>query len=246
MNELQIFNNPKFGQVRTLQTSESVLFGATDIARALGYVNPNDAILRHCRGIVKHEVIENSGFGPRKVTINFIPEGDIYRLTIKSELPGAEQFESWIFDEVLPTIRKTGGYSMVPKTFAEALRLAADLEEEKQRLLPKAQGYDYLMNASGTVTIGEAAKIIDIKGIGPNKFFKLLVAEEIIFKRGNSYLPYSDYKEHFIVKQNPITIGDTLKERSQLYLSMADLDWLVKFLSKRGYQVNYTAQKCLV
>ena len=133
----------------------------------------------------------------------------------------------------------------LPQTFAEALRLAADLEEQRQKLLPKAQGYDYLMNASGAVTIGEAAKIIDIKGIGPNKFFKLLVAEEIIFKRGNSYLPYSEYKEHFIVKQNPISIGDTLKERSQLYLSMADLDWLAKFLTKRGYQVNYTAQKCL-
>ena len=133
----------------------------------------------------------------------------------------------------------------LPQTFAEALRLAADLEEQRQKLLPKAQGYDYLMNASGAVTIGEAAKIIDIKGIGPNKFFKLLVAEEIIFKRGNSYLPYSGYKEHFIVKQNPISIGDTLKERSQLYLSMADLDWLAKFLTKRGYQVNYTAQKCL-
>lgn len=135
--------------------------------------------------------------------------------------------------------------AQVPQTFAEALRLAADLEEQRQKLLPKAQGYDYLMNASGAVTIGEAAKIIDIKGIGPNKFFKLLVAEEIIFKRGNSYLPYSEYKEHFIVKQNPISIGDTLKERSQLYLSMADLDWLAKFLTKRGYQVNYTAQKCL-
>ena len=133
----------------------------------------------------------------------------------------------------------------LPQSFAEALRLAADLEEQRQKLLPKAQGYDYLMNASGAVTIGEAAKIIDIKGIGPNKFFKLLVAEEIIFKRGNSYLPYSKYKEHFIVKQNPISIGDTLKERSQLYLSMADLDWLAKFLTKRGYQVNYTAQKCL-
>lgn len=246
MNELVIFNNPKFGQVRTLEENGRIIFGATDIAKALGYVNPNDAIIRHCRGIVKHEAIENSGFGPRKVTINFIPEGDIYRLAAKSELPGAEQFESWIFDEVLPAIRKTGGYSMVPKTFAEALRLAADLEEEKQRLLPKAQGYDYLMNAEGTVTIGEAAKIIDIKGIGQNKFFKLLVAEEIIFKKGNSYLPYAAHKIRFIVKQNPIRYGDTIENRSQLYLDMSGLDWLTRLLVKRGYQVNCTQQKALV
>jgi len=134
----------------------------------------------------------------------------------------------------------------LPQSFAEALRLAADLEEEKQRLLPKAQGYDYLMNAEGTVTIGEAAKIIDIKGIGPNKFFNLLVGENIIFKRGNSYLPYQEYKDHFIVKQHPIQKGDIRLERSQLYLNMFGLDWLAKLLKKRGYEVNYVQSKALV
>lgn len=134
----------------------------------------------------------------------------------------------------------------IPQTFAEALRLAADLEEQRQKLLPKAQGYDYLMNAEGTVTIGEAANLINIKGIGQNKFFKLLVAEEIIYKKGNSYLPYSEFREHFIVKQNPVRIGDKLENRSQLYLDMAGLDWLAKLLVKRGYEVNYVQEKALV
>lgn len=167
-----------------------------------------------------------------------------YTLTREGVLQLAARYDAVVRAKLIELAMRQDR-TQVPQTFAEALRLAADLEEQRQKLLPKAQGYDYLMNASGTVTIGEAAKIIDIKGIGPNKFFKLLVAEEIIFKRGNSYLPYSDYKEHFIVKQNPIRYGDNIENRSQLYLSMADLDWLAKFLAKRGYQVNYTAQKCL-
>jgi anti-repressor protein len=134
----------------------------------------------------------------------------------------------------------------LPSNFAEACRMLADEWEEKQKLLPKAQGYDYLMNAEGTVTIGEAANLINIKGIGQNKFFKLLVAEEIIYKKGNSYLPYSEFREHFIVKQNPVRIGDKLENRSQLYLDMAGLDWLAKLLVKRGYEVNYVQEKALV
>jgi phage antirepressor YoqD-like protein len=126
----------------------------------------------------------------------------------------------------------------IPQTFAEALRLAADLEEERQKLLPKAEGYDYLMNASGTVTIGEAASIIGIRGIGQNKFFKLLATEEIIFKKGNSYVPYSDYKDRFIVKQNPIKMGDVIENRSQLYLDTKGLDWLAKLLARRGYEIR--------
>jgi prophage antirepressor-like protein len=110
MANLQIFNNPKFGQVRTIVIDGKTLFGSTDVAKALGYTNPHKAIIDHCKGVTKREVVVNSGLGEQKVEINFISEGDIYRLASKSELPGAEEFESWIFDEVLPSIRKTGGY----------------------------------------------------------------------------------------------------------------------------------------
>jgi len=114
------------------------------------------------------------------------------------------------------------------------------------KMAPKAQGYDNLMNATGTVTIKEAAAIINIKGVGQNKFFKLLTFEEIIQTVGNSYLPCSEFKDHFAVKQNPIWKGDVLENRSQLYLDMAGLDWLAKFLVKRGYEVNYKRSEALV
>ena len=79
---------------------------ASDVAKALGYVRPNDAVSQHCRATVKHS-IPISG---KEQEVNFIPEGDVYRLIIRSKLPKAEEFEKWVFDEVLPSIRKTGGY----------------------------------------------------------------------------------------------------------------------------------------
>ena len=106
MNELQIFENPMFGAIRTLKDGGKVLFCAKDIAVALGYKRPKDAIAAHCKGAVKRRSLTGGG----EQEMNFIPEGDIYRLAAKSELPGADKFESWIFDEVLPSIRKHGVY----------------------------------------------------------------------------------------------------------------------------------------
>lgn len=106
MNNIQIFKNEQFGEVRWTKINNKDYVVAIDIAKALGYKNPNDAITRHCKGYVKHAVPTNSG----TQQMNVIPEGDIYRLAAKSELPGADEFEKWIFDDVLPTIRKTGGY----------------------------------------------------------------------------------------------------------------------------------------
>lgn len=126
---------------------------------------------------------------------------------------------------------------------SRALKLAekkiANLEVERQKLLPKAQSYDILMDATGCLTMNEVAKILDIKGIGQNNLFKLLVLEKIIYKKGNSYLPYQEYKQHFVVKQNPIKKGDVIIERSQLFMTTRGLDWLAHKLIERGYQVNY-------
>lgn len=108
MNEIKIFENAEFGSVRTIEENGKVMFCGKDVALALGYSNTKDAILRHCKGVVKHD-LPTAG-GTQKM--NFISEGDIYRLAAKSELPSAEKFESWIFDEVLPSIRKTGGYQI--------------------------------------------------------------------------------------------------------------------------------------
>lgn len=114
MNEVQIFNNNQFGEIRTIEDNGKVLFCAVDIARALGYSNPHDAIGRHCRGVVKREGVSvttnQHGVSTEQVNaMSFIPEGDVYRLITHSKLPTAEKFESWVFDEVLPSIRESIG-----------------------------------------------------------------------------------------------------------------------------------------
>lgn len=110
MNELKIFEHPRFGKIRTIVEDGKTLFCGVDSARALGYKNPNDALTRHCRGVVKRDTPTSSGIQ----TMNFITEGDLCRLAAKSELPGANEFESWIFDEVIPSILRTGTYSISP------------------------------------------------------------------------------------------------------------------------------------
>lgn len=106
MNEIEIFKNEEFGEVRTIEKNGSVLFCGSDIAKALGYARPADAISAHCKGVC---VLPTPSAGGVQNT-KFITEGDIYRLIAHSKLPSAERFERWVFDEVLPSIRKNGGY----------------------------------------------------------------------------------------------------------------------------------------
>lgn len=119
MNEITIFKNAEFGNVRTLEENGKVLFCGSDVAKALGYANPNKAINDHCRAITKR----STPISGKMQEINFISEGDIYRLAAKSKLPGADKFERWIFDEVLPAIRMTGSYQISKNDKAKALEV---------------------------------------------------------------------------------------------------------------------------
>ena len=104
--ELQIFNNPEFGELRTIEEGDKIYFVASDAAKMLGYAKPSNAISTHCKGALKRGILTGGGVQQ----MNVISEGDLYRLIVHSELPSAEKFESWVFDEVLPAIRRTGGY----------------------------------------------------------------------------------------------------------------------------------------
>lgn len=120
MNELQIFSSEEFGEIRTIEIDGKPYFVATDVATALGYVNPRKAVNDHCKGVTKRDTPTSSGVQ----SMSYINEGDLYRLIMKSKLPSAEKFESWVMDEVLPTIRKTGGYRK-PMSTAEQIKLLA-------------------------------------------------------------------------------------------------------------------------
>ena len=131
---IRLFSNPEFGDVRTLETPDGkILFCGSDVAKALGYSNKFDAVTRHCRCIVKHDTPHPQA-PDKTIEMSFITEGDVYRLISHSKLPDAERFESWVFDEVLPSIRRHGAY--MTSEVAERTRMNPDyivkiLEEMK-------------------------------------------------------------------------------------------------------------------
>jgi len=109
MNDLQVFQNSEFGELGVLDINGKPHFLATACAKMLGYTKPHNAISQHCRCPLKQGVPHPQNPG-KTLVMNFIPEGDLYRLIVHSKLPAAERFEKWVFDEVLPSIRRTGSY----------------------------------------------------------------------------------------------------------------------------------------
>lgn len=137
-NKIEIFKNEAFGSLRTIEENGKIMFVASDVAKMLGYSNISDAISRHCRYVAKHDIPHPQG--KSTLEVNIIPEGDVYRLIAHSKLSAAEKFESWVFDEVLPTIRKTGSYIMPDfSNPAEAARAWANEYEAKQKALAQIE-----------------------------------------------------------------------------------------------------------
>ena len=184
----QIFNNPEFGELRTIEEGDKIYFVASDAAKMLGYKRPADAVTAHCKGSVKRRLPTNGGTQEMKV----IPEGDLYRLIANSELPSAERFESWVFDEVLPAIRKTGGYH-VPQSPEEqmaqgllaAQKLLAEKDKRIEEMRPKEIFADAVSVSKTDILIGDLAKLIKQNGhdIGQKRLFAWLREKGYLIKR---------------------------------------------------------------
>src|SRR5690625_5191053 len=203
MSELKIFNHEQFGELEVLIIDGKEHFPATDVAKKLGYADPYSAIRQHTRkdGWVKHTVTDSLGRNQNK---RFITEGNLYRLISKSELPDAEKFESWVFDEVLSSIRKHGAY-MTPEKIAEVLlnpdtliKLVTNLKEEQEKRKqaertikkqkPKVLYADAVNTSITSVLDGELAKLIKQNGynIGHNRLIKFLRDNGYLKKRRQS------------------------------------------------------------
>lgn len=226
MTDLQIFNSPEFGEIRTLEEDGKILFCAADIAKALGYTNPNKAVNDHCRAITKR----STPISGKMQEINFIPEGDVYRLITHSKLSAAEKFEKWVFDEVLPTIHKHGAYMTPDKLEAAILnpdtmiKLCTALkdEQDKRRALevkveeqkPKVLFAESVEAAKTSILIGELAKLLKQNGIniGQNRLFEWLRNNGYLIKRqGSDYnMPTQRAMELglFEIKETTITHSD--------------------------------------
>lgn len=203
--DISTFNNSEFGEIRTIQNDSGILFCGSDVARALGYARPADAISAHCKGVC---VLPTPSAGGVQNT-KFITEGDVYRLIAHSKLPGAERFERWVFDEVLPSIRKHGAY-LTEDVLEQALtspdfliELATRLKTEKaknaqltvsnQIMQPKAEYFDMLVDRNLLTGIRDTAKEL---GVRQNDFVRFLLDKGYLFRTKKGKLrPYAAYVE---------------------------------------------------
>lgn len=262
-NEIQIFSNPQFGEIRTLaDEANEPLFCAKDVATALGYADTADAIQRHCKSGKKVFRPHANGIGG--VNMVFIAEKDVYRLIMRSNLPDAEKFQDWVCDEVLPTIRKHGAYmtqDVIERTLQDPdylIQLATTLKEEKQKRIeaesvaakrgliiaeqqkelteaaPKVEYHDKILSSQGYLTVNMIAASI---GISDRKLNKLLCEWGVQYKESGSYQLYAPYRGKGYAKQIPYPYRDSLnqiKTRQHLYWTEAGKKFIIELYEKKS------------
>lgn len=199
MNEaIKIFDSVEFGSIRTAKIDNQIFFVGKDIADALGYANSRKALGDHVDEFDKckrDDVTIRDSMGRMQVP-TLINESGLYSLILSSKLEAARRFKRWITSDVIPTIRKTGSYSVdIPQTLPDALRAYADEVEahnmakaliEEQR--PKVLFADVVSGSDTSILVGELAKILRQKGIdiGQNRLFERLRQEDFLIKGGSS------------------------------------------------------------
>lgn len=203
-NKMEIFKSEEFGSVRIIQDGDKYLFCGADVAKALGYNEPHKAVARHCKGGMKRPIPTNGGLQDMVV----IPEGDVYRLITHSKLTSAERFEKWVFDEVLPCIRKHGAY-MTDSVLAQVMQnpdlvlaMAETLLRERtdndvMRLelnltRPKAEYFDAFIHPEDCTNIRATAKELQV----PERWFCRFLQKTGFLYRcpAGTLMPYNNPK----------------------------------------------------
>ena len=224
MNEVKIFNSEEFGDVRTVTINGEPWFNATDITTALGYRNSRDAICKHVaredsRLFLKSQIATLEDFPNRGLT--FVNESGLYALIFGSKLESAQRFKHWVTSEVLPAIRRTGGYQMQAQQGKELLALAV-LEAQKtieaqnaeiERMRPKEIFADAVTASDSSILIGDLAKLLRQNGVdtGQKRLFEQLRNEGYLMKTGSSRnMPKQKYVENgfFQIKETVISNPD--------------------------------------
>lgn len=248
MNNLQIFTNQEFGQIRTVDVNNEPWFVGKDVCEALGYTNSRKALCDHVKESHKNTVTIRDGIGNPNKTI--IDEAGLYSLVMRSKLPQAEAFQEWVTGEVIPSIRKHGAY-MTEDVIKQAIqspdfliKLATELKEEKearqqaeaslQVAKPKVLFADAVSASDSTILIGDLAKILKQNGYntGQKRLFQWLRDNGYLIKRQgadyNSPTQRSMELGLFRVKETPIihadghvTVNKTVKvtPKAQIYFA---------------------------
>lgn len=217
MNELQIFSNSEFGQIRTITKDNEPMFCLADVCKALDIGNVSQMKTRLKEdGVITNEVIDSLG---RKQTATFINESNLYRTIFQSRKDSAERFTDWVTSEVLPSIRKNGGYianqeNLTPEQIvANALIVAQNIISQKDKQIeemkPKADFFDCVADSKTAFSMNDVAKVLD-KGIGRNKLFEFLRRQGILDRYNVPYQRYVDNGWFRVIEQKYMKDGQPI------------------------------------
>lgn len=211
-SELMIFNNDIFGEVRMVEVDGKPYAVANDVARALGYKSPKDAISRHTKGAMNRSLLTEGG----QQDVKIIPQGDIIRLIVKCQLEGVDKFESWIFDTVIPSVLNNGGYVANQENLtseqilANAVLVAQNVIAEKERLLleakPKVDYYDRVLDTTSEYTTTQIAKECMMSGQALNL---ALSQSGIQYKQNGQWLLYAKYQNRGYTRTRTTLYNDS-------------------------------------
>jgi prophage antirepressor-like protein len=199
VNELQIFNNEEFGEIRTITKDNEPMFCLMDICKALGMKNPTMVASR-----LEDDEVTKFDLGSKRGETNFVTESGLYAVILRSDKPNAKKFRKWVTGEVLPSIRKNGGYianqeNLTPEQIvANALLVAQNIITQKDKqieeMTPKANYFDALVDKKLNTNIRDTAKEL---GIGEKAFVSFLIEKGYVFRQGKhkQLRPYAKYAE---------------------------------------------------
>ena len=241
MNEIQIFQNQEFGAIRTLSNEQGEpLFCGKDVALALGYSNTKDALLRHVETEDKlGSRITTSG---QSRTMTFINESGLYALILSSKLEGAKRFKHWVTSEVLPSIRKQGGYMMARPDESDEVIMARALQimqatlqrrdEQIAQLKPRADYADHVLDSISCFTVTQIGKELGMTGHDLNM---LLCSHKIQYAQSGQYLLYADYARQGLAKNRNFeyhTPEGKLKTKTYLVWTERGRDFIHRLFDK--------------
>lgn len=236
---IKIFENDKFGQIRTIEVNNEPYFVGRDIAIILGYAKPENAISTHVDEEDKTTTLIQGSGSNYKSSAVIINESGLYSLILSSKLPQAKEFKRWITSEVLPSIRKNGAY-MTEQTLERALtepdfliQLATQLKEERNKRLlaeqkatearnimienqPKISFANAILSSQTSILIGELAKILTQNGykIGERRLFQYLRDNHYLGSKGERYnIPNQEYVEMglFEIKESTHSVNEVMR-----------------------------------
>lgn len=199
VNELQIFNNEEFGEIRTITKDNEPMFCLMDICKALDMKNPTMVASR-----LEDDEVTKFDLGSKRGETNFVTESGLYAVILRSDKPNAKKFRKWVTGEVLPSIRKNGGYianqeNLTPEQIvANALVVAQNIITQKDKqieeMTPKANYFDALVDKKLNTNIRDTAKEL---GIGEKAFVSFLIEKGYVFRQGKhkQLRPYAKYAE---------------------------------------------------